>query len=147
MQTLFNFPTAVNYMDLQNYEFTQKLFKQKNMQILILFYKICILQVCVLEIQYCIKILCQSFNTAPKEINFPRYNMKCSRENVILRGIFYLVSCFPLHFMLYHGNLEYFSDSEGSSFHGLFCVSVSERIEVVCRQEQYSIPIVVLFQF
>ena len=77
----------------------------------------------------------------------PRYNMKCSRENVILRGIFYLVSCFPLHFMLYHGNLEYFSDSVGSSFHGLFCVSVSERIEVVCRQEQYSIPIVVLFQF
>ena len=49
--------------------------------------------------------------TVPKEIYFPRYNMKCSGENVILRGIVHVVSCFPLHFMLYHGNLDYFSDS------------------------------------
>ena len=35
----------------------------------------------------------------PTEINFPRYNMKCSVENVILRGIVHEVSCFPLHFM------------------------------------------------
>ena len=27
-----------------------------------------------------------AYNTVPKEIDFPRYNMKCSRENVILRG-------------------------------------------------------------
>ena len=31
--------------------------------------------------------------------------------NVILRGIFHVVSCFPLNFMLYHENLDYFSDS------------------------------------
>ena len=37
--------------------------------------------------------------------------MKCSGENVILRGIFHVVSCFPLHFMLYRENLNYFSYS------------------------------------
>ena len=37
--------------------------------------------------------------------------MKCSGENVIQRGIFHVVSCFPLHFMLYRGNLDYFLDS------------------------------------
>ena len=42
---------------------------------------------------------------------FPRYNMKCSRENVILCGIFPVVLCFPLHFIVYRGNLDYFSDS------------------------------------
>ena len=45
--------------------------------------------------------------TVPKKIAFPRYNMKCSGENVILCGIFHVVSCFPLHFMLYHWNLDY----------------------------------------
>ena len=40
------------------------------------------------------------FCTVPKEIDFPRYNMKCSGENVILRRIFHVVSCFPLHYML-----------------------------------------------
>ena len=30
---------------------------------------------------------------------------------MILRGIFHVVSCFPLKFMLYCGNLDYFSDS------------------------------------
>ena len=47
--------------------------------------------------------------TVPKKIDFPRYNMKCSGENVILRGIFHVISCFPLHFMLYHGNFACFS--------------------------------------
>ena len=46
-----------------------------------------------------------------KKINFPRYNMNCRWENVILSGIFYVVICFLLHFMLYSGNLDYFSDS------------------------------------
>ena len=41
----------------------------------------------------------------------PRYNMKCSGEIVILRGIFHVVSGFPLHFMLYCGNLDCFSNS------------------------------------
>ena len=48
--------------------------------------------------------------TVPKVIDFPRYDMKCSGENVILRGIFHLVSCFPLHFMLFRGNLDCFSN-------------------------------------
>ena len=38
--------------------------------------------------------------TVPKEIVFPRYNMKCSWENVILRGIYYVVSRFSLHVIL-----------------------------------------------
>ena len=49
--------------------------------------------------------------TIPKEINFPRYNMKCSGANVILRGIFLVVSCFPKHLMLYNWNLDCFSNS------------------------------------
>ena len=51
------------------------------------------------------------FNTVPKEFHFPRYNMKCSGENLILREKVHVVSCFPLHFMLYRGNLDCFSDS------------------------------------
>ena len=35
--------------------------------------------------------------------------MKCSRENVILRGIVHVLSGFPLHFMFYRGNLDWFS--------------------------------------
>ena len=50
--------------------------------------------------------------TVPKEIDFPRYNMKCSRGNVILRGIFHVVSCFQLHVRLYCGNLDYFLDNK-----------------------------------
>ena len=52
-------------------------------------------------------------HTVPKVIDFPRYNMKCSGENVILHGIFHVVSCFPLNFMLNRGNLDYFLDSAG----------------------------------
>ena len=37
--------------------------------------------------------------------------MKCSGENEILRGIFHVVSRFPLHIMLDSGNLYYFLDS------------------------------------
>ena len=48
----------------------------------------------------------------PKVIDFPRYNTKFSGENEILRGIFRLVSRFPLHFVLYCRNLDYFLDSE-----------------------------------
>ena len=51
------------------------------------------------------------YNTVPKVIDFPRYNMNCSGENVILRGIFHAVSRFPLHFIYYRGNLDYFLDS------------------------------------
>ena len=48
--------------------------------------------------------------TVTKVINFPRYNMKCCGENVILRGIVHAVSGFPLHFMLYRRNLDCFSN-------------------------------------
>ena len=57
------------------------------------------------------KICVRIHYTVPKEIDFPRYNMKCSRENVILRGIFPVVKRFPLHFMLYRENWDYFSNS------------------------------------
>ena len=49
--------------------------------------------------------------TVPKEMDFPLYNMKCSGENVILRRKIHVVSCFPLHFILYGGNLGCFSNS------------------------------------
>ena len=42
--------------------------------------------------------------------------MKCSGENVILRGTIHVVSCFSLHFMLYRGNFDYFSDSVITQF-------------------------------
>ena len=48
--------------------------------------------------------------TVPKEIDFPRYYMKCCVENEILRGIFRVVSRFPLHFVFYLENLDYFFD-------------------------------------
>ena len=34
--------------------------------------------------------LCLLLYTVPKEIDFSRFNMKCSRENVILRGIIHV---------------------------------------------------------
>ena len=37
--------------------------------------------------------------TVPKVIDFPTYNTKCSGENKILRGIFRIVSRFPIHFV------------------------------------------------
>ena len=53
-----------------------------------------------------------SLYTVTKVIDFPRYNMKCSRGNVILRRIFQVVSGFPLLFMLYHWYyLDCFSNS------------------------------------
>ena len=48
--------------------------------------------------------------TVQKVIDFLRYNMKCSGDNVILRGIVHVVSGFPLHFMLYRGNFDCFSN-------------------------------------
>ena len=39
--------------------------------------------------------------------------MKCNGENVILRGIFHVISGFPLHFMLYRGNFYCFSKNVG----------------------------------
>ena len=53
--------------------------------------------------------------------------MKFSVENVILRGIVHVVSCFPLHFMLYRGNLDYFSDSVQYGF-------VSRYIQLICSK-------------
>ena len=41
--------------------------------------------------------------------------MKCRGENLILRGIFHVVKHFPLHFMLYRRNLDYFSNRVGSA--------------------------------
>ena len=53
-------------------------------------------------------------HTVPKVIDFPLYNMKCSGENEILRGIFRVLSSFPLHSVLYLGNLYYFLNRAGT---------------------------------
>ena len=52
-------------------------------------------------------------DTVPKEIDFPRKNMKCNGENVILCGIFHVVSRFPpsFHVTVYRGYLDCFSNS------------------------------------
>ena len=49
----------------------------------------------------------QNSCTVPKVIDVPRYNIKCSGENVILRGIFHVVPRFPLRFMLYRKKFSY----------------------------------------
>ena len=49
--------------------------------------------------------------TILQAIDFPRYKMKCSVKNEILYGIFRVVSRFPLPFLLYLGNVDYFLDS------------------------------------
>ena len=63
---------------------------------------------------------CASY-TVPKVIDFPRYDMKSSRENMILREIVHVVSGFPLQFMLYRGNLDCFSNSVCSIYLVLVC--------------------------
>ena len=65
-------------------------------------------------------------HTVLKVIDFPRYNMKFSGENVILRGIVYVVSRFPLHFMSCRRNLNFFYNSarqEETSMHIQYCTS------------------------
>ena len=59
--------------------------------------------------------------TGPKVIDFPRYNMKCRAENVILRRIVHVGSGFPLHFMLYLGNLVCFSNRVHCTKVSTFC--------------------------
>ena len=61
----------------------------------------------VVDMSVLSNVLC----TVPKVIDFPRYNMKSSGQNVILRGIVHVVLHFPLHYMLYRGNLDCFSNS------------------------------------
>ena len=51
--------------------------------------------------------------TVSKVNDFPRYDMKSSGDNVILRGIVHVESRFPLHFMLYRENWDCFSNSVG----------------------------------
>ena len=48
--------------------------------------------------------------TDPKEIDFPRYKTKCSGGKETLSEIFCVVFRFPLHFVLYLGNLVNFMD-------------------------------------
>ena len=84
------------------------------------------------------KIVCFSseidlldYYTVPKVIGFPRYHMKCNGESEILRGIVHEVSCFPLHFMLYRGKMDYFSDS-------VYCTLYSTR---TCVLDCYDFPV------
>ena len=64
--------------------------------------------------------------TAPMVIYFPRYYTECSNENWTLGGIFRVVSRFPLHFVLYRGNLDYLWDSVAAvgpmAWWWLYCV-------------------------
>ena len=46
----------------------------------------------------------------PKDNRFSVIEHEIEKK-IILRGIFHVVSRFPVHFLLYHGNLDYFSDS------------------------------------
>ena len=55
--------------------------------------------------------------------------MKCSRENVTLRGIFHVLSRFPLHFMLYRGNFK---------FGLLFFVQCTPLIRILIYLKLYS---------
>ena len=48
-------------------------------------------------------------------MDFPGYKVKSSGEKEILCGIFHEASRVPLQFMIYHGNLNYFSYSVGVS--------------------------------
>ena len=64
--------------------------------------------------------------TVTKVIDFPRYNMKCSWEYVILRGIFHVVSPFHIHFMLHRGSLDYFWDSPLLRYSYFSSISVTD---------------------
>ena len=74
---------------------------------------------------------CDTTCTIPTEIDFPRYNMKCSGDNLIQREIVHVVSCFPLHFMLHRGYLDYFSLSDSMCLRGylkLLNVSIKKTL-------------------
>ena len=86
--------------------------------------------------------------TVPKVIDFPRYYMKCSAENVILREIFHVVSGFPLHFMLYPGNLDCFSNSARSKAGRAISkkmVTIEQKIVLATYQSKYVEGPAVLF--
>ena len=78
--------------------------------------------------------------TVQKVFAFPRYNMKCSEENVILRGIVHVVSGFPLHFMFYRGNLDCISNRVGSGsivmkgVRKYFCGAKRNKLRILHRQ-------------
>ena len=73
-------------------------------------------------------------------IDFPRNNMKCSGENEILRGIFHVVSRFPLHLHLhvtvqctvYRGNFDYFLESAVTAELASAHCSTLHRAAIVC---------------
>ena len=70
--------------------------------------------------------------------------MKCSRENVILREIFHVVSCFPLHFMLYRGNLDDFSDSVRILWACLSCTFIERSIMIVDYYDPFDENLIIL---
>ena len=71
----------------------------------------CIIGASPCRVQGCKHMIRCRYTLSQRKSNFPRYNLKCSGENVILRGIFHGVSCLTLHVMSYRRNLDYFSDS------------------------------------
>ena len=73
-------------------------------------------------------ILYSAQHTVPRVINFPSYNKKCSGENDIPRGIFRVVSRFPLHFVLYLGKFDYFLDSASQAVGHVIPPQVTEFV-------------------
>ena len=53
------------------------------------------------QIRFCSIVPLPLLYAVLKVIDFPRYSSKGNGENKILRGIFRVVSLFPLHFVLY----------------------------------------------
>ena len=55
------------------------------------------------------EVVTNTIYTVPKIIDFPRYNKKnVARKTLYYFGIFRVVSRFPLHSVLYLGNVDYF---------------------------------------
>ena len=92
-----------------------------------------------------------SWYTVTKVIDFPRYNTKCSEENETVRGIFHEVSLFPLNFVLYRGNLEYFLDSVWPRmFYPLYsCAQYNISIYWLCNVLLFprAVIVIVIFNF
>ena len=59
-------------------------------QILVDINSCCSVKLTITELKISFLLGCFSY-TVPQEIDFPLYNMKCGGENVMLRGIFYVL--------------------------------------------------------
>ena len=91
-------------------------------------------------------------STVPKVIDFPRYNMKWSGENVILRGIFHVVSRFPLIVFcsksnISHARIALFRTDllDHITFFSQYCYWTCNRCFLPPLREDYSVYTVHFF--